>query len=86
MREIHAEDDTVGSPRMTFELANRGRVVNHKRVERLMRAHGIVGIPAKRRVRTTIPAEASPPLPEAPQDLTVEWGSSSLFGASRRPT
>jgi hypothetical protein len=30
---------------MTVELADRGVYVNHKRVERLMRDHGIVGIP-----------------------------------------
>ena len=43
MREIHAESDaTYGEPRMTEELAHRGRVVNHKRVRRLMRNHGIV--------------------------------------------
>jgi putative transposase len=64
MRAIHAEDDTVGSPRMIVELANRGWVVNHKRVERLMRVHGIVGVPKKRTVRTTIPAEDTPPLPD----------------------
>lgn len=58
MREIHRGDDTVGSPRMTMELNNLGWEVNHKRVERLMRVHGIVGIPKRRTVRTTIRAEA----------------------------
>lgn len=65
MRSIHAEfDGTYGVPRMTVELANRGRVVNHKRVERLMRAHGIVGVHKPAKVRTTIPAEDAPPLPD----------------------
>ena len=64
MRQIHRDDDTVGSPRMTAALRDLGWVVNHKRVERLMRVHGIVGIPAKPTVRTTIPAEATPPLPD----------------------
>ena len=68
MREIHDEfDETYGSPRMTVELANRGHVVNHKRVERLMRAHGIVGVHKPARVRTTIPAENTPPLPDLVQ-------------------
>ncbi len=41
---IHDEfDGTYGEPRVTTELARRGRTVNHKRVERLMRVHGIVG-------------------------------------------
>lgn len=64
IREIHAGDDTVGSPRMTAELANRGWVVNHKRVERLMREHGIVGVPKRTTVRTTIPADDNPSIPD----------------------
>ena len=65
MRTIHDDvDGTYGSPRMTVELAHRGVVVNHKRVERLMRAHGIVGVHKPARVRTTIPAEDAPPLPD----------------------
>ena len=73
MREIHDEfDETYGSPRMTVELTNRGSVVNHKRVERLMRAHGIVGVHKPAKVRTTIPAEHYPPLPDLIQrDFTV---------------
>jgi len=68
MREIHDEfDETYGSPRMTVELANRGHRVNRKRVERLMRAHGIVGVHKPARVRTTIPAEHCPPLPDLVQ-------------------
>ena len=65
IRAIHAEFDGVyGAPRMTVELTNRGRVVNHKRVERLMRAHGIVGVHKPAKVRTTIPAEDVLPLPD----------------------
>jgi putative transposase len=65
IREIHAElDDTYGSPRMTPELTNRGFVVNHKRVERLMRVHRIVGVFKPAKVQTTIPAEHKPSLPD----------------------
>ena len=65
MREIHAESDaTYGEPRMTEELARRGRPVNHKRVRRLMRLHGIVGVFKPAKVRTTIPAEENPPMPD----------------------
>ena len=73
MREIHDEfDKTYGSPRMTVELANQGKVVNHKRVERLMRLHGIVGVHKPAKVRTTIPAEHHPPLPDLlRRDFTV---------------
>src|SRR4029434_1494384 len=43
LRTIHAESGgTYGSPRVTHELRRRGWRVNHKRVERLMAAHGIV--------------------------------------------
>jgi putative transposase len=80
MREIHAEfDATYGEPRMTEELARRGRVVNHKRVRRLMRHHGIVGVHKPAKVRTTIPAEENPPLPDligrrfAPTAPDVAW-------------
>ena len=65
MREIHAELDGIyGSPRMCEALNKRGRVVNHKRVERLMRKHQIVGVHKPAKVRTTLPAEEHPPLPD----------------------
>ena len=80
MREIHAESDaTYGEPRMTEELALRGRPVNHKRVRRLMRLHGIVGVFKPAKVRTTIPAEENPPMPDlvgrrfAPAAPDVVW-------------
>ena len=41
---LHARSrGTYGAPRIHAELRRRGWTVNHKRVERLMRAHGIVG-------------------------------------------
>ena len=80
MRGIHAESDaTYGEPCMTEELARRGRVVNHKRVRRLMRVHGIVGVHKPAKVRTTIPAEEHPALPDlvgrrfAPTAPDVVW-------------
>jgi putative transposase len=65
IRQVHGEFDGIyGEPRITTELARRGRPVNHKRVERLMRLHQIVGVHKPARVRTTIPAEGAPPLPD----------------------
>ncbi len=65
IRVIHAEHDgTYGEPRVTPELAGRGWVVNHKRVERLMAANGIVGVHKAPEVRTTIPAEDALALPD----------------------
>jgi len=64
IRDIHSEfDATYGGPRMTEELRRQGYCANHKRIERLMREHDIVGVTERRRVRTTIQAEDAPPLP-----------------------
>ena len=57
----------VGAPRATAEVDDgvpADERVNHKRVARVMREHGIRGYPKRRRVRTTIPepsAEGSGP-------------------------
>lgn len=57
-------DDTYGSPRLTNELRHQ-RGVNHKRVERIVREHGLYAKDARRRkCRTTIPDVAAPPLPD----------------------
>ncbi len=79
IKEIHDESDgTYGSPRVTRELRRRGWGVNHKRVERLMRIHGIVGhTPRKRRV-TTVPGGGHR-IPDrvqgdfTPKELDVTW-------------
>jgi putative transposase len=57
MRLIDAqymERPFYGWPRMTKVLREQGRVVNHKRVQRLMRLMGLQAVHPKR--RTTIPA------------------------------
>jgi putative transposase len=55
MREIFdASDGNYGVPRMLRELRHGGIVVNHKRVQRLMRRHGMIGRFRHRRVCTTI--------------------------------
>jgi len=65
IREIQADfDDTYGQPRMTPEFRDCGFEANHNRAERLMRVHGIVGVPKPANVRTTIPAEDNPPMPD----------------------
>jgi putative transposase len=62
---IHAESGgTYGSPRVTAELRRRGWMVNHKRVERLMAAHGIVGHRPRRRRGLTKADTATPPAPD----------------------
>lgn len=45
IKQIHgAFDGTYGSSRITAELRARGQAVNHKRVARVMRRFGIVGL------------------------------------------
>jgi transposase InsO family protein len=91
IRRIHAEfDGTYGSPRMTVELANRGWPVNHKRVERLMAVHGIVGVHKPAKVRTTIPAEEHPEIPDligrrfAPGEPDVAWVGDITYISTRQ--
>ncbi|GAB3163826.1 IS3 family transposase [Amycolatopsis stemonae] len=62
---IHAEHRRAyGVPRITAELHRRGIVVNHKRVERLMREYGLAGITRRKRRNLTRPA-AGPITPVA---------------------
>jgi putative transposase len=65
IRSIHADSaGTYGSPRVTAELRRRGWMVNHKRVERLMASHGIVGHRPRRRRGLTKADTATPPAPD----------------------
>jgi putative transposase len=51
--DVHrAHRDAYGSKWITVELRRRGRRVNRKRVERIMRLRGIVGITRRRRAGT----------------------------------
>ena len=68
IRQIHQlHDGTYGEPRITPELRERGWVVNHKRVERLMRVNGIVGHRPRRRRSLTKPDEGAAPIPDLVQ-------------------
>jgi putative transposase len=80
IRAIHTDaHGTYGSPRVTHELRRRGWRVNHKRVERLMRAHGIVGHRPRRRRGLTKPDLAAAPAPDLlgrlfdPDRVDVAW-------------
>jgi putative transposase len=65
IRRIHARSRGVyGSPRVTAELRRRGQRINHKRVERLMRAHGIVGYRPRRRRGLTRQDRGAAPAPD----------------------
>jgi putative transposase len=80
IRRIHARSHgTYGAPRITVELRRRGQAVNHKRVERLMRAHGIVGYRPRRRRSLTRQDTAAAPAPDLlgrlfdPDQPDVAW-------------
>ena len=65
IRAIHRQSGgTYGSPRVHAGLGRRGWRVNHKRVERLMAAHGIVGHRPRRRRSLTRPDTAAAPAPD----------------------
>jgi transposase InsO family protein len=80
VRRIHARSRaTYGSPRVHAELRRRGWRVNRKRVERLMRAHGIVGHRPRRRRGLTQPDTTAAPAPDLlgrlfdPNQPDVAW-------------
>jgi transposase InsO family protein len=57
---IHAENrGAYGVPRITAELRRRGHVVNHKRVERIMREQGLAGITRRKRRSLTRPSKTA---------------------------
>jgi putative transposase len=65
IRRIHVRSHgTYGSPRITGELRRRGWTANHKRVERLMRSHGIAGYRPRRRRSLTRPDTSAAPAPD----------------------
>ncbi|WUW68043.1 IS3 family transposase (plasmid) [Streptomyces sp. NBC_01455] len=68
IREIHTEHKgTYGVRRIHVELCGFGHTINRKRVERLMRRHGIEGRHLRRRKRTTVPDRHAPPAPDLVQ-------------------
>ena len=84
IRAIHAEDNTLGAPRVTAELndgAEPGQRVNHKRVARVMREHGIAGYRKRRRVTTTVPEPADQKVPDLlKRDFTAATPNTRYVG------
>src|SRR5580700_2793159 len=58
------ERDTYGAPRVHAELRAEGRAVGKKRIARLMRAAGIVGVSRRRGVITTRRDRDARPAPD----------------------
>ncbi len=84
IRAIHDKDNTVGVPRVTAELNDgvaEGERVNHKRVARVMREHGIRGYCKRRRVTTTVPEPADQKVPDLlKRDFTAEAANMRYVG------
>lgn len=65
IREIHAASrGAYGAPNIHHELVETGWRVNHKRVARLMRLHGIVGVTRRKYHGTTRRDPAAAPAPD----------------------
>jgi putative transposase len=80
IRRIHARSGGVyGSPRVHAELRRRGWTANHKRVERLLGQHGIVGYRPRRRRSLTRQDRGAAPAPDLlgrlfdPDQVDVAW-------------
>lgn len=86
IHRIHTDSDgTYGSPRVAAELADAGVRVNHKRVERVMRAFGIVGVHLRKKVRTTIPEPSATPVPDLlRRDFTAPEPNTRYVGSGSR--
>jgi transposase InsO family protein len=82
IKKIHTEfDGTYGSPRVTAELRDAGLAVNHKRVERVMRAHRIVGVQLRKKVRTTVPEPSHQKVPDLlKRDFTADAPNQRYVG------
>jgi putative transposase len=65
IRELFDDSDgAYGVPRMHRALRDRGVVVNHKRVRRLMRCNAMAGRSCRRRVKTTFPGPDGYQIPD----------------------
>lgn len=71
-----------GVPRVTAELRRRGRLVNHKRVERLMRENQIAGLTRRKRPSLTKadPAPVAPVPDRIRRDFTAERPGQLMVG------
>ena len=85
IKAVHREHPDYGSPRVAVELARRGMPVNHKKVESMMAANGIVARRHRRRRGLTKRDETAAPLPDLvgrlfdPDRLDHTWAGDVTF-------
>ena len=74
IRVLHLESKGIyGAPRIHALLRREGRLVSKKRVARLMRAAGIMGVTRRKKWKTTTRAEDRRPVPDlVDRDFTAE--------------
>lgn len=72
MHAIKDEFEAYGWRRMQAALGQQGWVVNHKKVKRLMREHGLSPRPRRRFVATTDSDHGQPVFPDRARDLVVD--------------
>ncbi|MEZ0108705.1 transposase InsO family protein [Catenulispora sp. EB89] len=80
---IHQQwSGTWGSPRITAELREQhGMVINEKKVARVIRAFGIVGLWLRRRATTTIPDPQASMIPDLfGRDFTADAPNTKYMG------
>lgn len=83
IRAIHDEwSGTWGSPRITVELREQhGMVINTKKVARVIRRFGIVGLRLRRRATTTIPDPQASTIPDLfGRDFSAETPNTKYMG------
>lgn len=82
MRQIYVDTkQSYGRPRMYAELRDDGVLVNHKRVGRLMKLDGLVGITRRRKWRTTKRDRDARPAPDLVQRNFVAAARDQLWVA-----
>lgn len=69
---------TYGRPRMHAEMREEGYVVNHKRVDRLMRLGGLRGVSRRRKWRTTTRDGEARPAPDLVERNVAAEGPDQL--------
>jgi putative transposase len=84
MQTICDESEAYGYRRVGAELRHQGVIVNHKKICRLMREHGLQPKHRRRYVATTDSNHDSPIFPDRARDLVVD-GPNQLSVASSSP-
>lgn len=81
MHAIKDEFEAYGWRRMQAALRQQGWLVNHKRVKRLMREHGLQPVLRRRFVATTDSNHDAPIFPDRARELAVVDGPNQLWVA-----